>query len=62
MPDNKLKETAERQFEEWADREAQKHVRTGGNQGARFVRPAKGNMPLEVLARHLNKAARRKVN
>lgn len=33
---SKLEETSSRQAREWIERESQKHVRTGGNDGATF--------------------------
>jgi hypothetical protein len=55
-------EKAEKQANDWVKRGSQKHVRTGGNQGAVFSRSAEDSAPLQTLAENLNREARRKIN
>jgi hypothetical protein len=57
-----LKQTSERQANDRVKREAQKHLRSGGNEGVHFLRKKADNPVVQVANEVFKKAARRKVN
>ena len=62
MAKNPIREQAEKQYEKGFKRRAAEHVKSGGNEGAIFLKNPETDPLVRVANEVFQKAARRKVN